>query len=331
MTHKPLVSFVVLCYNHGRFVRQCLESILGQMGGFDFEVIFVDDASTDDSQAVARSFTDPRLRFIFHENNQGHIATVTDGLKSARGEYIARIDSDDRYRPHFLSETLPVFKKYPEVGLVYGNVALMNDEGEITVAEAASMHDAPYGKGNVLCRLLEGNFICSPTVIARRDAWLKALPVPAGLAFHDWYFTTMIARAHEFYFVPSVLADYRIHAGNMHAQISRDKTEEASIFRVLQLIFSERDQTPTLEEQKRRSRKRIYGAQYLDMANKYFGHKHQADARRCYLQALRHRPGYFFRFDVLRRLLATFIGLQRYESSKSLLRHRFLPSPGGRD
>src|SRR4051794_30127472 len=120
----PLVSFAVLNCNNGRFLRECVDSILSQEGGYDFEVIIVDDASTDDSAAIARSYQDWRVRFIAHERNLGHIATVNDALANTSGAYVARIDSDDRYRPHFLNDVLDIFHRFPEIGLVYGDAAI---------------------------------------------------------------------------------------------------------------------------------------------------------------------------------------------------------------
>src|SRR2546427_530885 len=77
-------------------------------------------------------------------------------------------------------------------------------------------HDGKPFKGCELIDLLQWNFICAPTIIARRECFLRHLPVPSNLSFHDWYFTVKIAQEVEFYFVPSVLADYRVHEGNMH-------------------------------------------------------------------------------------------------------------------
>ena len=74
--HEPEATFVVLCYNLGRYVGECVDSILGQEGSFDFEVVVVDDASSDDSAAVLRRYTDPRVRIITHTQNQGHIGAV---------------------------------------------------------------------------------------------------------------------------------------------------------------------------------------------------------------------------------------------------------------
>ncbi|MCX7906594.1 MAG: glycosyltransferase [Bacteroidetes bacterium] len=322
-TRSCLVSFVVPCYNYGRYLAECLNSIFSQDYICDFEVIVIDDGSIDNTQEVLRSFSDPRLRVIVHPVNRGHVITINEGLSLAQGDFIARIDPDDRYRPYFLRTVLEKFNQYPEVGLVYGDVSLIDMHGCISLEQSDNVHGGKDFKGNEFVKLLERNFICSPSVIARREAWIQALPVPDGLAFHDWYFTLMIARKYEFYYVNKVIAEYRVHPHNYHTIIAKNKKEEESIFRLLDRIFAEVEEDPKLEEQKQKARRRIYGTQYLDLGRKYFGFGMYADARRCLLQAIRYRPRYFLCADVMRWLIATYIGRERYEMIKSSLRRLF--------
>ena len=321
--NSPLVSFAVLSYNSGKYICECINSILNLEGGYDFEIIVVDDASTDDSQSVVRSYTDGRVHFIFHERNLGHAATVNDAMAAARGDYIARIDADDRYRPNFLTDTLKIFDKFPEVGLVYGDVDLIDESGQITCERSDRVHGGRDFKGNEFVKLLEYNFICSPSVIARRKAWKEVLPAPGELVFHDWYFTVMIARRHEFYYISKVVADYRVHHSILHLELARNKSFESSIFWFLDHIYSERERIPELEKEKVRRKGDVYGAQYVVMANKYFGFGMYADARRCYLNALRFRPGYIMDMGLVRRLAGIFMGRRAYEFLKSIARALF--------
>src|SRR5438132_8242141 len=106
---RPLVSFVVMAYNLGRFLSDCINSILSQDSFGNFEIVLVNDASTDDTDTVIRSFSDSRIRVIEHHCNQGHVSTANDGFAAARGRFIARIDADDRYQLDFLSKTVPIF------------------------------------------------------------------------------------------------------------------------------------------------------------------------------------------------------------------------------
>jgi glycosyltransferase involved in cell wall biosynthesis len=315
-TDAPLVSFVMPCYNHERYVAECLSSILTQEGDFSFEVIAADDASTDTSQDIIRSFNDPRLRIIAHTDNQGHAATFTEALSMTRGSFVARIDADDRYCPDFLSITLEKFTTFPAVGVVYGDVALIDDQGDVTARSVDRQHGGKDFKGNELVPLLRENFICAPTVIARREAWLHALPIPDGLAFNDWYFTLMMARKYDFYYIDHELADYRVHGANMHTAIIRSGTEEPSIFRLLDSIFAERETDVQLQTAKVRARRRVYASHYLTLADKYFGLEMDADARRCYLHAIGSRPALVLHTDVVRHLMGTLLGRRNYDRTK---------------
>ena len=316
---EPLVSFVVLSYNYARFIGETISSILTQEGKHDFEVIVVDDASTDNSHEVISAFTDPRIKYIRHTRNMGHAATVTDGLHAARGTYVARIDSDDRYRPDFLNEVLPIFAKHPDVGLVHGDAALIDDDGKQTAPRVDTQHGGQDFYGNEYVALLERNFVCAPTVIALRSAWLNALPIPEGLSFHDWYFTLKIARSAPFYFRGQVLADYRVHGANYHTVISRNKTEETSIMSLLADLFAEVEQDHDLERAKQRARNGIYASHYLVLAHKYFGAGMVSDARRCFREAIRRKPKYLLYPSIARQLFATCIGLGRYQRLKGML------------
>ena len=320
MSAHPQVSFVVPCYNYGKYLQDCLTGIFTQEGSYEFEVIAIDDASADNTGEMLAAFSDPRLRVVRHAENLGHVATVNEGMALARGEFIARIDPDDRYRPHFLATLMPKFCEYPDIGLAYGDAALIDERSRINCDRTDRAHGSEDFKGNEFVLLLGDNCICAPTAIARREAWMKALPIPAGLAFNDWYFNIMIARHFDFYYTNSVVADYRVHAHNHHTKIVRDKSEEGSTFTLLDRIFSEREDSVALETSKRKAKSRIYAANYRTLADKYFGAHMNDDARRCYLAAIRHNPAHLLNFGVQRRLAATMIGRKPYEAGKSLIK-----------
>lgn len=316
----PLVSFAIPSYNYGRFLGECLDSVFAQEGSFSFEIVVVDDGSTDETSEVLRRYRDERLRVIRHERNRGHAATINEALGVARGQFIARIDPDDRYRPHFLVSTLERFGRHPQVGLVYGDVALIDAAGRVTQEGCDRRHAGREYVGNEFLALLEENFICSPTVIARREAWLGVPPVPRWLAFHDWYFTLMMARAWDFCYVNRVLAEYRVHPGNHHTKVVRDRTEERSVFWLLHTVFADKERSEALEAEKQARRRRVYAAHWFTLGRKYFGLGMYADARRCFLRVVRCHPMLALRADLLRWLVATYVGPRAYERAKTAYR-----------
>jgi len=115
------VSVVIPCYNYARYLREAVDSVLSQ-DGVEVEVIVVDDASTDESVAVARSLAegDHRVRVLVNSINCGAVKTFNTGLAAVHGEYIVRLDADDLLTPGSLRRSVAVLQQLPRVGLVYG-------------------------------------------------------------------------------------------------------------------------------------------------------------------------------------------------------------------
>ena len=120
--NPPTVTVVIPCFNYARYVGQAIESALQQCG-VSVDVVVVDDASTDRSAEVARSYAakDTRVRVLIHALNAGPVKTFNDGLAVARGEFLVRLDADDLLTPGSLARSVQVLKAYPSVGLVYGH------------------------------------------------------------------------------------------------------------------------------------------------------------------------------------------------------------------
>lgn len=115
LAHAPRVSVVVPVYNKERHMRRAVDSVLAQTFA-DFELVLVDDGSTDGSLGVARSYPDPRIRVI-HQANGGEGAARNRGIEEARGEMLAFLDGDDEWEPLFLAQMLALAKDCPSAGL----------------------------------------------------------------------------------------------------------------------------------------------------------------------------------------------------------------------
>lgn len=119
---RPLVSVVVPCFGYGRFLPQTVGSLVTQ-AGVDVEVIIVDDASTDDSLAVARALAERHtaVRVVANRYNVGQVASFNKGWAVSTGELVVRLDADDMLPPGALARAAAVMERHPEVGLVYGH------------------------------------------------------------------------------------------------------------------------------------------------------------------------------------------------------------------
>lgn len=309
------VSFFVQAYNTEAFVAECIASILAQRGPYDFDVLVIDDASTDRTDREIAWFKDPRLDVRRHTVNKGAIATANEGYLSVTGDFVVRVDSDDRIRPGFLEHTLPLLLASPSVGLVYGDIATIDPAGRVTGMGGLVRRQGRQAVGDEFFPLLMENFIPAPATIVRREALLPLLPIPSRFRFLDWYLTTGITETWDSGYVDALLADYRLHETNMHRAMVLDRTGEVTSLQVLDQLFA----NPARGEEKAQWRSRIYANHYLTYADKYFGCGMNADARRCYWQAIAFQPSLVFDAGVSRRLAATVVGRGVYESAKSHL------------
>jgi glycosyltransferase involved in cell wall biosynthesis len=129
LRHLPLVSFIVASYNYSQYVGRTLTSILDQTMQ-NFEIIVIDDGSTDGSLEVVKSFQDPRVRLFINETNIGIVSTYNKGLSLARGQYITFLDSDDWIEPQKIEEQLLFFDRYPETAIVGTYVKAVDKNGD---------------------------------------------------------------------------------------------------------------------------------------------------------------------------------------------------------
>lgn len=124
------VSVVIPCFNYGHFLEDAVASVLDDQPEVDVRVLVIDDASTDDSAAVAHRMAarDSRIEVSVHASNRGHIATYNEGLLGwADGDYCVLMSADDRLTPGALTRAAGLLDAHPEVGFVYGNVIWFQD------------------------------------------------------------------------------------------------------------------------------------------------------------------------------------------------------------
>lgn len=116
---EPTVSVIIPTYNRAHTIKRAILSVLNQTYQ-GFEIIVVDDCSTDNTREVIEKFGDKRIRYIRKKANKGAAAAGNTGIKAVRGEYIVFLDSDDKWLPNKLDEQIKVLKvTSPKVGVVY--------------------------------------------------------------------------------------------------------------------------------------------------------------------------------------------------------------------
>lgn len=206
----PKVSVVIPAYNAMTYLPNTLHSVLQQTFS-DFEVLIIDDGSTDHIQAwVAQNITDPRVRLIA-QANQGLSAARNTGIANAQGEYVAFLDADDLWKPTKLEVQVHYLDNNSAVGLVYNWIAVIDAQGK------------PTGKvwrgdieGDVLEEVLQRNIIDCPSVLVRRKCFEEVGVFDRTLrSVEDWDMWIRIATRYHFSVTREALVYYRQHTSNM--------------------------------------------------------------------------------------------------------------------
>lgn len=139
---KPVVSVVIPLYNKAPYVERAVWSVLAQTEQ-EFEVIVVDDGSTDGGATIVERFADPRIRLIVQENRGASVAR-NRGIRESGADVVAFLDADDEWHPTFLETVLDLRRRYPEAGAYATAYAVYNPDGGIRVASIAAVPPPPW-------------------------------------------------------------------------------------------------------------------------------------------------------------------------------------------
>jgi glycosyltransferase involved in cell wall biosynthesis len=277
MTRTPLVSVVTASYNMGQYVCEAVDSVLAQ----DYpsiEIIVVDDGSTDDTQQrLARYADDPRVTVI-HQENQGQTVAKNRGLAAARGELIGFCDADNRWLPGKLARQVPILLDRPEIGVVYGDLQLIDGEGKPLPPPGTKRYS-----GRITGKLLIDNFVTFNTTLLRAETVRAMNGFDEGLRMAiDYDLWLRISLEHEFLYLPEPLVAYRIWGGQMS---HRTGERMDNFFRLLEKFLREHPGAVTPAEG-RRAWAHSLTTRGLWLAS--VGRK--AEAWADYRRALVHRP-----------------------------------------
>lgn len=183
---RPTVSVVIPCYRYGRFLRDCVRSVLDQ-DEVDVRVLIIDDASPDDSPEIAACLAaeDDRVEARLHAANRGHIETYNEGLLGwAEGRYSVLLSADDLLTPGALARATSVLDANPSAGFVYGHVLRWRDNEPRPVARTTPSGMKVWNGADWLQRVcrLSHSVISSPEVVVRTSlqqqigGYLSSLP-----------------------------------------------------------------------------------------------------------------------------------------------------------
>jgi len=209
---KQSISVVVPCYNYAQFIREAVDSALAQTV-LPLEVIVVDDGSTDQTLEVMAAYaSDPRVRYLRQENH-GLSAARNAGIRAARGEFIALLDADDRWKPEKLSRQLIEFTE-ESVGLVYCGREVFDERG------TQNLDPADESKcGRALEWLTTATLFCPSSVVIRRRCFAEQGGFDESLRkVEDRELWIRLAKHWRFRCVPDCLVEWRLHGSALNMQ-----------------------------------------------------------------------------------------------------------------
>jgi glycosyltransferase involved in cell wall biosynthesis len=216
--YNPVVSVIIPTYNRAHLLCRAMQSVLNQTY-LDFELIIVDDGSTDNTDKIIKEFQehDKRIKYIRHEKNKGGSAARNSGIKISRGEYIAFLDSDDEWLPRKMEKQEIKFQNaLDNVGVIYSGFSCISESSGKIIAKIT-----PTLRGNVYTNLLEGCILGSPTPLIKKICFRKAGFFDETLpSCQDWDMWIRLSKYYAFDFVPDILAKHHIHGSQISVNLN---------------------------------------------------------------------------------------------------------------
>jgi glycosyltransferase involved in cell wall biosynthesis len=210
LSAAPTVTVLLPVYNAERFLRESVDSILSQTWR-DFELLAIDDGSTDASLSILREYDDPRIRIIVNPRNLGLTATLNNGIRQARSDLVARMDADDIAVPARLEKQLQFLHASPQVALV-GSWGYYVDENDRVLQKVT----LPHSSVELRRELIHSNCFFHASVVFRRDAVLAVGGYDGEVAHaQDYDLWLRIAARYQVANIPDFLIRYRVHSGQI--------------------------------------------------------------------------------------------------------------------
>lgn len=275
----PLVSVIIPTYNRAHLIAQCLKSVLAQTLN-DYEVIVVDDGSTDTTRDFLLKAYGNNIRYISHPTNRGLSAARNTGIEHAQGTYIAVLDDDDVWLPDKLALQIDLMKAKPDVVLAYCGTLKVDCQGEL-LEEVM-----PEKRGHLFAEMLHRNCLKGPASVAvfsREVLGASGVFDTSLSSCADWDLWIRIARCGKVDFINRPLVKYVMHQSNMSSNIN-GMTRDT--FAILDKYL------PLLEQDKGSANPgdRIYSNHLIHFAWEYFEQHNLEQFRQLLRQALERDP-----------------------------------------
>ena len=230
-TATPAVSVCIPAYNASRFIAETVESVLAQTFG-DYELIVVDDASTDDTVDVVRRFTDPRLRLICNDRNLGLAGNWNRAVAEARGRYVKLLCQDDLLRPDCLAHQAAVLESpgNEAVALVCARRDIIDEGGRVLIRDRGMRAVGRVAAADAFRRIVRAgtNAIGEPVAVLFRAAAFARTGGFDGTSPYmiDLDLWVRLLAHGNLYVVSQTLGAFRISRGALSTAIAKSQARE---------------------------------------------------------------------------------------------------------
>jgi glycosyltransferase involved in cell wall biosynthesis len=208
----------------------------------DFEIVVMNDGSTDNTVNEIKKFNDSRIKLFCHELNQGPAITINRCCNEAQGEYIAILNSDDLFLPDKLEKQIRYLDRHPETGAVFSYVRIINDDGRDIRDRNHPWCDLFNQPNRTRFEWLNyffyhGNCLCHSSILARRDCYTTiAPPDPRFSQLGDFNRWVKICLHYEIHIITEKLVKFRVRHGNANESIDKLEHRIGSAWEVGQIL-----------------------------------------------------------------------------------------------
>ena len=212
------VSIVVPTYNRASLLPRCIQSVLEQTY-CDFELIIVDDGSTDNTASIVSQFNDPRILYLQQKENMGAQRARNIGIKAAQSELIAFQESDDEWFPENLEKKVDLMRRAPQnIGVIYSQFYKIHKGGEKVLWPPKNIRKL---SGNLLEELSRGNFITDQAAVVRKTVFSDVGLFDESLpGMQEWDMWLRVAQKYDFLFIkePLLITYYTDNSITSHSE-----------------------------------------------------------------------------------------------------------------
>jgi len=210
---EPTIGVYALTYNHEDFIAEAIESVLAQGWPSDrLNFVLLDDGSTDATPERVKPY-EKYLTYVRQEN-QGINAAATRLVGLVEGDLLVPMSCDDALAPDRFERLLAYYGEHPDVGMTYGDMEAINAQSKVFVPSVLKATKNDPLEGQIAGRLLKGNFISGGSLALRGVLKQVILPMPAEVAWEDWWFAWALTNVAPVGFIDAVVYRYRQHSSN---------------------------------------------------------------------------------------------------------------------